>query len=89
MASIIEVDRSGRLLIPKRLREELGITENTQLLAAKAGEGRLLLQVIDEKEIARRITEETKDQDPEDLFRQVRKETDARIREAYPSLRRR
>jgi len=58
LASIVEADKSGRIVIPKRLRDELGITDRTKFILTKNGRDQLLLQKIDVKEIARRLEEE-------------------------------
>jgi len=57
MTEIVESDKSGRIVIPKSLREELNMKENTRFILTKRGKGQLLLQKIDVEEIARRLEE--------------------------------
>ena len=46
MASIIESDSSGRVVIPKQVREELGITPKTQLILTSNKKGQIIIQKI-------------------------------------------
>ena len=76
--------RTGRIVIPKNVREELEIGERTKLLLTKWGEGRLLLQKLDVEELANRLEEELKGRDIDAIAQQIRKETDERIKTLYP-----
>lgn len=84
MVEVVEVDRSGRIVIPKSMREELNIDEKTKLLMTKWGEGRILLQKLDVEELAKRLEEELKGRDIDAIAQHIRKETDERIKALYP-----
>jgi len=86
MAEIVEADRSGRIVIPKRLREELDIGEKTRFILTKRGEGQLLLQKIDVEEIARRLEEELAGRDIDAIVEAIRKEIDEKVKVRYPDL---
>ena len=86
MAEIVEADKSGRIVIPKSLREELNIREKTRFILTKRGEGQLLLQKIDIKEIARRLEEELAGKDIDAIVEAIRKEIDEKIKVRYPDF---
>ena len=86
MTSIVEVDKAGRIVIPKKVRDELGIGENTHLLLTTTRQGQLVLHKLDFEDLARRLEEEIGDGDAEGLFEEVRRETNDRIRAVYPTI---
>jgi len=86
MAEIVESDKSGRIVIPKSLRDELDIREKTRFILTKRGEGLLLLQKIDVDEIARRLEEELTGRDIDVIVDAIRKEIDEKIKVRYPDL---
>jgi len=86
MAEIVEADRSGRIVIPKSLREELDIGAKTRFILTKRGEGQLLLQKIDIEEIARKLEEELASRDIDAIVEAIRKEIDEKVKVRYPDL---
>jgi len=86
MAQVVSSDRSGRIVIPKNVRLELGIEEDTKFILTKRGHGQLLLQKLDVEEIARRLEEELTGTDIDAIVETVRKEIDEKIRASYPDL---
>jgi len=84
MAEILETDRSGRIVIPKRLREELDIREKTKFILKKRGEGQLLIQKIDVEEIAQRLEEELAGSDIDAIVAAIRKEINEKAKVRYP-----
>jgi bifunctional DNA-binding transcriptional regulator/antitoxin component of YhaV-PrlF toxin-antitoxin module len=86
MAEIVETDGSGRIVIPKSLRKELGIGRRTKFIITKRREGQILLQKIDIEEMARKLDEELRDTDIDAIVKEIRKEIDEKARERYPSL---
>ena len=86
MAEIVEIDKSGRLVIPKRLRKELGIKEKTKFILAKKGEGQILLQKLDVDEIAEKLEKELSGKDIDAIVRELRKEINEKVRIKYPDL---
>jgi AbrB family looped-hinge helix DNA binding protein len=86
MAEVVEVDSSGRIVIPKSLRRELRIRERTKFILAKWGEGQLLLQKLDVDEIVQRLEDELRGKEIGDIVRAVRKEIQGKIRARYPDL---
>ena len=86
MAEIVEVDKSGRLVIPKKLRKELGIKEKTKFILAKKGQGQILLQKLDVDEIAARLEKELSRTDIDAIVRELRKEINEKVRTKYPDI---
>jgi len=84
--ALVSSDRSGRIVIPKNVRLELGIKEDTKFILTKRGHGQLLLQKLDVEEIARRLEEELTGTDIDAIVETVRKEIDEKIRASYPDL---
>jgi len=85
MAEIVEVDKSGRIVIPKKLREELDIHAKTQLILTKRN-GKLTITPLNVDEIARRLETELKDVDVEEIARQIRREINDKIAKQHPEL---
>ena len=86
MVSLVESDGSGRIVIPKRIRDEHGITGRTQFLLTSHGKGQITLQKIDVEEMARRLQEELRDIPVEELAQSIRKEINDKIRSRREDL---
>ncbi len=86
MATIVESDGSGRIVIPKKIRDEFGITGRTQFLLTHNEKGQILLQKIDVDEIARRLEEELADTPVEELAGSIRKEINEKIASRHPGI---
>jgi len=86
MAEVVEVDKSGRIVIPKKIRDELDIKAKTKLILTKRGEGGLLLQKIDVEEIARRLEEELAGKNIDAIVSAIRKEINEKAKVRYPDL---
>jgi AbrB family looped-hinge helix DNA binding protein len=86
MTDVVTVDRAGRFVIPKSMREELEIEEGAKFLIAAAKDGRLVLQKLDARELAARLEEELKGTDIEAVVEKVRREINEKARKRYPDL---
>ncbi|HEY4673553.1 MAG TPA: AbrB/MazE/SpoVT family DNA-binding domain-containing protein [Nitrososphaerales archaeon] len=86
MAEVVEIDKSGRIVIPKSLRQELDIKEKTRFILTKRGQGQLLLQKLEVEEIARRLEEELSGKDIDAIVEAVRKEVHEKIKASYQDL---
>lgn len=86
MATIVESDRSGRIVIPKKIRDEFGISERTQFLLTSNERGQILLQKIDVEDIARRLEAELADTPVEELAESIRREINEKIGSRLPGL---
>ena len=86
MAIIVESDGSGRIVIPKKIRDEFGITGRTQFLLTSNEKGQILLQKIDVEEMARRLEEELSETPVEELAESIRKEINEKIGSRIPDI---
>jgi len=86
MAEIVRIDKSGRVVIPKSIRRELGITKMGEFLLTHRGSGQLLLQKLDVETLAKKLEEELTGKDIDAIVKQVRKEINAKIKARYPDL---
>ena len=85
MVEIVKVDKAGRIVLPKRLRDELDIRERTRLMLVKRG-GKLMVMPLDVDEIARRLEMELEGVDVEEIAASVRREINAKIAREHPEL---
>ncbi len=86
MGDVVTLDKVGRLVIPKSVREELDAGAGTKFLIAAAEDGRLLLQKLDAKEVAARLEKELKNIDTDAIVEKVRKEINEKAGKRYPDL---
>ena len=86
MAEIVKIDRSGRVVIPRGVRRELGIKKDDQLLLSSHGKDQLLLQKLDVESLVKGLKEELAGKDIDAIVRTVRKETNAKIKRLYPDI---
>ncbi len=83
MASIIESDSSGRIVIPKKIRNELGITPKTQFLLTSNDKGQILLQKLDLEELAKRLETELVKTPVLELAQEIRDEINDKVRKSH------
>jgi len=86
MVEVVEADSSGRVVIPKALRRELGIRERTKFILSNRGGGQLLLQKLDIDRIAKKLEDELSGKDIDTIVGKVRKEVNEKIKARYPDL---
>jgi len=86
MASSVGSNGSGRIVIPKKIRDEFGVSGSTQFLLINNEKGQILLQKMDVDEIARRLEEELEGKPVEELAEFIRKEINEKIRSRHPSI---
>ncbi len=86
MEDIVAVDRAGRVVIPKAIREAAGIDERAKLLIAVTAAGRIVLQKLDVETVAARLEKELAGRDVDAIARKIREEIRARVRKEYPDL---
>lgn len=86
MVEVISIDDSGRLVIPKSIRDSLGVVGGDKFILAAGENGRLLLQKLDIGEIVARLEEEVKGKDIDAIVKAIRKEINEKVRKRYPDL---
>lgn len=84
MTDVVTIDKTGRLVIPKEMRDELDITEGTKFLVTSGKGGRLLLQKFDLNEIASKLEEEMMNVDIDAIVAKVKKDINKKVRGRYP-----
>ena len=78
MFKVVVVDEKGRVVIPRKIRERLGLTKGSKLLLAELGEDTIVLRKLDAKKILEAIAKEVskKKIDLEKIGREVEEEAD-------------
>lgn len=78
--AITTIDKAGRVVIPKEIRERMNLREDSALLVAETGRGVLILKKLDMKEIADRLRVELKGKDVDEIARRVEEGSNERVR---------
>ena len=72
MATIVTVDKAGRILLPKEMRDAERMQPGMKFLLIKGRNGAIWLQRLDPEEIVRRIKEELKDIDLKSIIEKIK-----------------
>lgn len=83
MGGTIKMDNRGRITIPKRLREEYNINEDTEFLIKEISEDTFILKRIDLDELVEKVKKEIQELDIEEKHSKVEKEADKIVEEKY------
>lgn len=83
---VVSVDKSGRLVLPKEIRERVGITEDSKLLVVDLDEDRILLRKLDRDAIAERLKKELMGVDIDKISREARAEVNAEIKKEHVDI---
>jgi AbrB family looped-hinge helix DNA binding protein len=86
MAEIVNIDNAGRLVIPKAIRESIGISGGAKFVITEVEDGRLFLQKIDVQEIADNLKKEMKGKNIDAVIKKVRKEMNEKVKKRYPNI---
>ena len=86
MAEIVSIDKAGRIVIPKSIRESLGIIQGTKFILAEGDSGRIFLQKFNIDEIATRLEKETKGKDIDAMVNKIRKEINEKLKKKYSDI---
>ena len=86
MAEIVTIDKSGRIVIPKSMRESLKIIDGSKFILVESDHGRLVLQKFDIEEIAANLENELKGKNIDAIVKNIRKEINEKIKKRYPSI---
>lgn len=81
---IATIDRAGRVVIPKDIRERMGLKEDSALLVAETDGDMLILKKLDLEEMAERLRGELKGVDVDKIAGKVERESNERARKAGP-----
>ena len=86
MAEVVSIDDSGRLVIPKSVRDSLGITGGDKFILTEGEHGRLFLQKFDIEEIAVQLKDETKGKNIDAIVKKIRMEINEKLKKRYPDV---
>jgi AbrB family looped-hinge helix DNA binding protein len=86
MTEVISIDKAGRLIIPKSIRDSLGIKGGTKFIVTEGEHGRLLLQKLNIEEIAEKLQKEMGKKDVDFIVKKIRKEVNGKIKRKYKDL---
>lgn len=86
---VTKIDESGRVVIPKEIRQKMGLEGDTALLVADATEEILVLKKLDVKKLAKVLRQELRGTDVEAIGRKVEEESNELARKGRKALRRR
>lgn len=87
--TVTKIDKAGRVVIPKEIRERMGLKEDSALLIVEADNGIVVLKKLDIEELARRLKQELKVVDVEAIAQKVEEESNERARKEHKTLRNR
>ena len=87
MPVVVSMDKAGRIVIPKGTRDAQGLVPGTQFLLVEGRDGRLWLQRLNAKELARRIEDELRGIDLKPVIEKIRSETEGFARTRHPASR--
>ena len=85
--AVTKIDKAGRVVIPKEIRERMGLKEDSALLVAEGNRGVVILKKLDIEELTRRLRQELKEVDVEAIAGRVEEESNERARKEHKALR--
>jgi len=88
MATVVSIDKAGRIVIPKETRDSQKIRPGAKFLLVEGRNGTMWLQRLDPDELARQVHEELKGVDLEPIIAKVKAEVERLALSSYPALRR-
>ncbi|MFQ6052598.1 MAG: AbrB/MazE/SpoVT family DNA-binding domain-containing protein [Candidatus Hydrothermarchaeota archaeon] len=83
---IVNIDKSGRIVIPNTLREKLGLENGSKLVLAEIKDDTLILKKLDVDELARKIEEELRDVDVDAIVTRVKADIREKIKKKHPEI---
>jgi AbrB family looped-hinge helix DNA binding protein len=87
--AVTTIDKAGRVVIPKEIREKMSLKENSILLVVETEGDALILKKLDIRQIAERLRGELKGKDLDGIARKVEAQSNERVRKERPETRRR
>jgi AbrB family transcriptional regulator (stage V sporulation protein T) len=78
--AVTTIDKAGRVVIPKEIRERMDLRADSALLIAETGDDSIILKKLDIKEIADRLRGELKGKNLDEIARRVERDSNERIR---------
>jgi len=86
MVEVVRLDRFGRVVLPKDLRDRIDANEGSLFIVVEHGHGQLLLRKLEVDELAERLEEELAGKNMDAIVEAVRREINEKIKAKYPDL---
>ena len=83
---IVNIDRSGRLVIPEIIRKKLRLSKDVPLLITEIDDDKILIKKLDRDDIEKRLREELGGIDIDKVAREVRAEVNEEAKKRYKSI---
>ena len=83
---IVNIDRSGRLVIPEFIRKKLHLSKDVPLLITEIDDDKILIKKLDRDDIEKRLREELSGIDIDKVAREVRAEVNEEAKKRYKSI---
>ena len=83
---IVNIDRSGRLVIPEFIRKKLHLSKDVPLLITEIDDDKILIKKLDRDDIEKRLREELSGIDIDNVAREVRAEVNEEAKKRYKSI---
>ncbi len=83
---IVNIDKSGRIVIPGAIRKKLKLNENSKLLIADVKNDLLVIKKINIEELAEQLEKDFKNIDIDTTAGKVRNDIKEKIREKHLSI---
>lgn len=86
MVEVVRLDKFGRIVLPKDLRDRIAVDEGSLFIVVERGQGQLLLRKLDVDELAERLEAELAGKNVDAIVEAVRREINEKIKAKYPDL---
>ena len=83
---IVNIDKSGRLVIPEFIRKKLHLSKEVPLLITEIDDDKILIKKLDRDDIEKRLREELGGIDIDNVAREVRAEVNEEAKKRYKSI---
>ena len=85
--TVTTIDKAGRVVIPKEIRDKMGLKEDSAILVADSDRGVMILKRLDIEELARSLKQELRGKDVDSIARRIEEGSNARARKEHRSVR--
>jgi AbrB family looped-hinge helix DNA binding protein len=85
--AVTRIDKAGRVVIPKEMRDRIGLKEDTAVLVTDV-DSVVVMKKLDIAELGRRLRQELKGVDVEEIAARVEEESNEQARRERKPLRR-
>lgn len=87
MEAVTKIDKAGRIVIPKEIRKNMDLKEDSSLLISETDKGVVVLKKLDLEEMAKRLRQELKGVNVDEIARKIEVGSNERARKEHKILR--